>query len=227
MKRVLALIFAVCMATIGLAGCESEEERAEKRKQQEYDNAQSLMEAGNYSEARDAFIMLGDYQDSVEQSIRCGQRLFCVYLKGNGPLLDEIGSSDMKITNSVSLSENGNVLLTSTTKSERMWCSITAELPDGLGTAAITGEYTYTHEDGKVWTESGRGQWDIKGYNTMKSVPWDDFTASYTRSLYPYNLKDNGVTFYTMVSYLAKILNDSGVDVTMAELGFTNWRLGN
>lgn len=65
MKKAITLILAITLC-LSLCAC---------GKADDYEAAVALMEAGNYEEAIDAFIELGDYEDSVQNLEKCEKAL--------------------------------------------------------------------------------------------------------------------------------------------------------
>ena len=61
MKKLVAL-FLVCALCLGLASCESQEEKAAK---QAMTDADALMESGDYASALEAYAALGEYEDAA------------------------------------------------------------------------------------------------------------------------------------------------------------------
>lgn len=242
--RLMVVILTVMLWGSALTGCKSSDAS-------DYEKAQQLSENGNFEEARDIYLSLGDYQDSAYQANLATLKQF---LSGDGVDLD---TSDNKATEKSAMrvtacnTENNDAMLVTITHdstgktylgSYEINSTISATIPYNSGAetgAYIEGNSTSTGkgvylEDYDV-SDSGKGRWDIASYTDGATVLWDEYEHSGTGTTINGDITiidgdghlggDSLPTYFSLLAgWVNEVLQNSNSGVTMSDLGFLAWQ---
>lgn len=198
----------------------------EKVKECNYQLAHLLITAKQYDKAREIFGGLGDYRDSATYFQSMKWHIFANYISEQGSVVIKNDNPEYTVTLTVSdgYIQANYVCSFSDATALFMW-----DNPD----AALAGHMaikmgTYHIED------TASTLWDISSYKTGDVVEWDelDHYHSGMNAFGKYIGVDNSPLLSESVTHamtsrisesLQRALTESGLDVTMANIGFTNY----
>lgn len=202
------------------------EDSAENVKECYYQQAVSLMEEKQYDAAEEIFVMLGDYKDSMNYANGMGWYLFANYIAEQGEVVPEDllynHSGSITVDSDCLCVEIGNDLFTA-----KAVIAHTNPVADLYATYHIKIGY-YEVKD-KTYTK-----WNIGNYQKGDFISWDDYDHYFSgrKALGGYTTDDtldslsgeSGANLITaLTDCIQKGIDASGVDVTMADLGFTSY----
>lgn len=202
------------------------EDSAENVKECYYQQAVALMENKQYDAAEKVFEMLGDYKDSTNYADGMGWYLFLNYVSERGEVSPEnllYEDSGVIYVDSGCLCveiENSSFTARTVIDPEKTKAELHATFNFKLGYYVIK-DSTYT-------------KWDIGSYQKGDCISWDNYDhyfsgktayGSYTTADSPDALSgETGANLITaLTDCIQKGLEESGLDVTMADLGFTSY----
>lgn len=199
------------------------EDSAENIKECNYQQAIMLMEQKQYEAAEEIFAMLGDYKDSAEYTNGMGWYLFTTYVAEQGKVMPE----NLLFKHSGVISVDSGCLCVEIENSSFTAKAIIA--PDTpRADLYATFQLTIGYAENK---ESGYTRWSIRDYKKGDLIDWDEYDYYDNGRLYDgtYAVKDRveilpGESGANLITALAdcirKGLEESGLDITMADLGF-------
>ena len=191
-----------------------------------YAQAHSLLQDGKYEEARIMFEELGDYKDSANYAEGMGWYLFTTYVSEQGAVKPENllfnHTGRITVDSDCLYVEIENSLFTAKAVIDRN--SSKAEL---YATSTVKMGYYETIERGST-------KWDISQYRKGDVVSWDeyDYYNSGRKANGTYAAMErietlpgeSGANLITaLTDCIQQGIEESGLDVTMADLGFTNY----
>lgn len=202
------------------------EDSAENVRECYYQQAVGLMEDKQYEAAEEIFVMLGDYKDSNHYASGMGWYLFTTYVSKQGKVMPD----------NLLFNHTGVITVDS-------GCLV-AEIENSAFTAKVVIDHNspkaelyadyYWEMGASVIKEYGYTQWDISRYKKGDLLFWDDFDHYDSGKQYngksiltPYPELLPGGSGANLISALTdcirKGLEESGLDVTMADLGFEKY----
>ncbi len=202
------------------------EDSAENVKECYYQQAVLLITCKDYEAAEKIFAMLGDYKDSAEYARDTGWYLFLNYVSEHGEVTP------------------GNLLYNHTGVITVESGCLCAEIENSMFSASVVVDHSnpkaelyadfYSKMGSSIHREQGYTQWDIGRYQNGDLIFWDEYDyydngkqingkPKYTLSpeLLPGESGANLITALT--DCIRKGLEESGLDVTMADLGFARY----
>lgn len=202
------------------------EDSAENVKECYYQQAIALMEGKQYEAAEEIFAMLGDYRDSTNYADSMGWYLFTTYVSEQG-----------EVTPDNLLYEHDGVIYMDSD-------CLVAEIANSMFTAKVIIDHNspkaelyatyYLKVGSSIGKEYGYTKWDIGNYEKGDLISWDEydfydngkqFNGKPARSLSPELLPGGtGANLITaLTDCIQKGIEESGLDVTMADLGFAKY----
>ena len=201
------------------------EDSAEMVKECDYQQAKEYLDTDPKA-ARELFVDLGDYRDSKTLVKAAAWEMLMAYVEEQGGLTNK--SSDNSKATAIQVHEGKLVLLYATKFSGpiNMDLSIGAEIDPADGRAIITGTDN-TSSYAAHYEASASMDWDISTYANGDKLEWTTFEVSgttaqgtaYTQELTMLNLFATSA-MKECTAHLAQVLTDSGLGLTMADLGF-------
>lgn len=216
MKKILSIILALSMI-FALSACGAKSK---------YEKGVDALNNGQYSEAREIFAEIMDYEDSAEQYRLAGFGMFKDYVEDKGELPLE-NLSNGKITTS----ENGLVISMGSGKSTAaVYFSWSMEVLPDSNMANVTVE-SKINGLGALAIENGKGQIDISSYNSGDEIKLDDYKIEGHKvdgSPLDSDFEGTGLTGLNnrlddAIMAVKSLLSESGLNVTMDEIGFKNF----
>lgn len=200
------------------------EDSAEKVKECNYQLAHLLITAKQYDAAREIFEELGDYRDSATYSQSMKWHVFADYISEQGSVVIENDTYTVTLTLSDGAIQANYVCSSSDAVAIFMWDNPYAALAGHM----VLKIGAYHIED------TASTLWDISSYKTGDVIEWDelDHYHSGMNAFGKYIGVDNSPLLSesvtdTMTSRISKslqqALEESGLDVTMANMGFTSY----
>lgn len=201
---------------------------AEMVSQCDYRQALACMDVGDFVSARALFLELGDYEDCRERVAHAARGILINYVKEN-----EIPDSKVTDGTYIRITENDGALLMAYVM--EFTGIINMDVRIGMqfyidGTGLLAGsEDVLTHA--ADWEAEAASDWDISAYESGDALGWDHLEASgYNANGKVY---DNESTLMLRMlqtaalekstAYLAQVLADSGLGLTMADIGFISY----
>ena len=202
------------------------EDSAENVKECYYQQALVLMEDKQYESAEEIFTMLGDYKDSAEYANSMGWYLFTKYVSEQGEVTPENllfeHTGVIYVDSGCLCVEIENTFFSAKTviDPEKSWAELSATYHFKMGYYEIRDKATT--------------KWDISRYEKGDYISWDeqDHYFSGKKANGTYTSADNADTLYgesganqitALTDCIQKGLEESGLDVTMADLGFAKY----
>ena len=207
------------------------EELGDYKDSSEKAQACQLMEEGKYDSARELFTQLGDYKDSANRLQRLGWYSFYDYIAEAGTIVIE-SSTDRGLTLTA---EADFIKATYDCKDvdddTSVIYSVTAEIGTDNTQVAIYGNTDYRSEYGYTYyKEEAHGTWDISSFQDGDPVYWDyyDDTGLVRGGRVIYTdfrgfIKDAKSKLSTIAELTAQALEESGLGLTMADIGFASY----
>ena len=205
------------------------EDSAARAKDCSYNIAKASMSAGEYQKARELFIELGDYEDSAAIVVIAAQNMFIAYVEQQGQLVEK--SSDNS-NGTVLHAENGELVVAyayKTTGIIAIDMKIGAVMQPGDKQVLLVGTdelSTYA----AYYTATASGTWDIENYTKGGKMAWEDFDISgRTAQGTAYEQKNSWLDLFLttgvgdIAEHIEKALGESGLGLTMKDIGFTNY----
>jgi len=202
------------------------EDSAENVKECCYQQAVGLVEARQYEAAEAFFAMLGDYKDSEAYANGMGWYLFANYVSEQG----EIVPSDLLYEHTGVITVDSGCLCVEIGNS-----SFTAKAVIDPKKTEADLEATFHIKIGYYEIrDKASTKWNIARYQKGDEIFWDELdhyfsgrdafgkytSADYSETLYG----ESGANLITaLTDCIQKGIDQSGLDVTMAELGFTHY----
>lgn len=202
------------------------EDSSEMVKECNYQLAHLLIAAKEYDKAREIFGELGDYQDSATYFQSMKWHIFANYISEQGSVV--IKNDNPEYTVTLTLSDGyiqaDYVCSFSDATALFMWDNPYAALAGHI----VIKMGTYHVED------TASTLWDISSYKTGDAVEWDelDHYHSGMNAFGKYTGVDNSPLLSESVTHamtsrisesLQRALTESGLNITMANIGFTNY----
>ena len=208
------------------------EDSDEKKMESMYRQAEVLMEKGALEEVRDILSKLGDYRDSVRWLDNMGWYAFHSWLKENDGFSVEKYEDGYTVQLTAiedHISVEYNYLKNYTTlqirillgmEHEKVTVSAASELqiPNDYGIATVNDEAS--------------GVWNITGYKSGDKFEWTSYTCpgmflqgQRVSSPFPINgnAKNIDSKLADITASIAQVLETSGLNITMADLGFASF----
>lgn len=216
MKKFLSVVLALSML-FALSACGAKSK---------YQKGVEALNNGQYSEAREIFAEITDYEDSAEKYRLAGFGMFKDYVEDKGELPLE-NLSNGKITTS----ENGLIISMGSGKStDAVYFSWQMEVLPDSNMANVTVE-SKIDGLGALAIEKGKGQIDISSYNSGDEIKLDDYTIEgHKVDGSPLNSDFEGTGLIGLnnklgdaISAVKALLSESGLDVTIDDIGFKNF----
>ena len=195
----------------------------------DYQMAQDYMIDGKYEEAKALFVQLGDYEDSAANVVIAAQNMFIAYVEQQGQLVEK--SSDNYET-TVLIAENGELVAAYAYKTIGIIAidvEIGAVMKPGdkqvllVGTDEVSSYAAY-------YTATASGTWDIENYTKGGKMAWEDFDISgRTSHGTAFEQKNSFLDLFLttgvgdIAEHIEKALGESGLGLTMKDIGFTNY----
>lgn len=204
------------------------EDSVEKAKECRYQQACELLTAGDLEAAREIFTNLRDYKDSEDRLKNLGWYVFHAYIS-------QVGEIEI---DRVTLTAQANTIVAtyeyvSKDSDSNTEMTITAEIGTDNEEVLIYGSSEMTVYGASYGSAScadeGEGTWDISTYKSGDSVYWDDYESTGARRngrLISYMdglAKRPGSSLKNIASAIAQALEESGLGLTMADIGFTSY----
>lgn len=204
----------------------SYEDSAENVKECYYQQAIALMEGKRYEAAEEIFAMLGDYKDSADYADGMGWYLFTKYVSEQGEVVPE----NLLFNHTGVITVDSDCLVAEIRNS---MFAAKVIIDRNSPKAELSADYFYTL-GATLIKEYGHTQWDIGRYRKGDLIFWDayehyDNGKQYSGKaiLTPYPELLPGGSGANLITALAdsiqKGLDKSGLDVTMADLGFAEY----
>lgn len=205
------------------------EDSADMVIQCDYQQALAYLDEGEYAQARELFLELGDYEDCKENAMTAAQYMLMEYVEENGEFkkvnpdnydgiviqvdndmvivaymykMTGIINVDLRIGTGIKPGSNDFLIVgTDKTSSHAAYYNAEATLAIKLG--------AYTQGDKLTWEE-----FEVNGTNAQGSA--------YTQDATMLNIfLTSGVK--NMTAYLEEVLEQSGLGLTMEDIGFTGY----
>lgn len=224
--RKFVFFIAVISLLFVLPGCQSKD----------YDKAVAEFNAGNYDAAEELFVQLGDYEDSADYLNKMGWCRFYDYVKDNGTLIADCtdSSTGSPVQYTVTISVNGESLdatmkIDLGTVSEKFFTTLSL----GSNTAPLTASSSMHIMSGAI-DDDASADWDISSYAKGSGITWDSYNVSGhridgsplladTEGIIASSTSACNTALTRFTTGIEKAILDSGLDVTMDDLGFTSW----
>lgn len=206
------------------------EDSANMVKSCDYKIAMAKMEAGEYQEAREIFIALGDYKDSAANTVIAAQNMLVAYVKKQGRLMEKSADNPYGTVLEIVDGELTVMFQSKTTGLLNVDLRIGAILKPGDQKVVFVGTEE-TSSYAAYYTASASGIWDIPNYEKMGEMSWNEFEISgktaqgnaYTQEQSLLNIMvTSGIGM--IAEHIEKVLEDSGLGLTMADLGFISYK---
>lgn len=200
------------------------EDSAQMVKECDYRQAVDYIEKEDYAAARELLLSLGDYKDSADLLMTTNWSLLIAYVEEQDQLLKTEG----KGTGTLISVQDGTLCLAYAMNYSvlGMESSIGIAMDPETCTAVVYGEESV--DSGVAWYEAeATATWDFATYVNGDILDWETFDivgitaygSSYTRDLSMLNLMLTTALKETTI-HLEEVLNESGLGLTMADLGF-------
>lgn len=196
---------------------------------QKYAEAMDAFDSGRYDEAEAAFSDLGDYKDSKEKITSCRFGKFVDYVSDEGTIKITEGYA----TASLAMTANGTMTLRvdeeiKTSPTVYVTKNTEASIRPGDTSVKVSGTAKGQASIYSYATITLETDWDIAKYTKDKSISWTTFKSvghneSLITSLVP---KSAAGDIGMMMKVVQKAIDDSRIDITVADLGFCAYETG-
>lgn len=191
-----------------------------------YEMAQKAIEDGDFTTAEEIFTELGDYEDSEQQLKALPWKSVYAYLKEQGSV--EIKNPDPEYT--VTLSTSGDNLVASyliDLDGVYMYCAVTLTEDGSANELKASGAVSFM---GAYMADEASTIWDTNSYKKGDSVTWSEYSCSGKKvdgsdldSGTTGLCNDPTVTLERLTDGIKQLLDGSGLNVTMADIGFGSY----
>lgn len=193
----------------------------DKVKSCDYQLALAAQESGDYQKARELFLKLGNYEDSALKAQEAAYGMLAEYVLGK----ESVISGNAILTTS----KSGNLLIgyyLKNTGGINLQITIAGEIRPGEAEIKLSGT-DKTSSYAAYYEASGTVMWNKETYRSGDKLTWSEYHVSgrtaqgtaYTKELtFMYTLLTSGVK--DMGALLEKVLVESGLGLTMADIGF-------
>lgn len=202
------------------------EDSAENIRECYYQQAIALMEDKHYDAAEELFTMLGDYKDSAEYANSMGWYLFTTYVAEKVAVQPE----NLLFNHSGVISMDSGCLcveIENSMFSAKVIIDPESPKADLYATYHMKMGY-YEHK------ESGYTKWNIRNYKKGDTIDWDEYdyynsgrrydgTYAYMDRMESLPGESGANLISALTDCIRKGLEQSGLDVTMADLGFAKY----
>ncbi|MBO7253635.1 MAG: tetratricopeptide repeat protein [Oscillospiraceae bacterium] len=196
-----------------------------------YGAAVAMMDAGNYTEAAAAFEALGDYEDSAARLKQIPGLMVVQWLQVNGAQTYE--NPDPEYTVTLDVDADGVLVMEywigSSGDNWKLEAVFTAKVTLGNSEAALNATGYMSLLDAYM-DDKGSCTWHIDTYEIGDSVTWEDYSLDGRKTGgSPLDADAEGIimgegiittSLERMVDGAKRILADSGLNVTIADIGF-------
>ena len=195
---------------------------ADKLNACDYQLALDSLRTGDYAGAREAFLKLGNYEDSQEKAQEAAYSMLTEYVMGKESIIS--GSAIL------TTSDNGGLLIgyvLKNTSGINVKITLVGALNPGESEIKISGS-DKTSSYATYYEASGTAMWNKETYQSGDTMTWSEYHVSgrtaqgkaYTKDLtLMYMLLTSSVK--EMGALLEQVLAESGLGLTMADIGFT------
>ena len=201
------------------------EDSAQMAKACDYEIASEYLDDKDYAEAWERFKALGDYKDAKEMSARAARCMLIEYLKENGSKAE----TPDKYHTVLASESDGDLLLGYYYKISGLInidVAIGAVITAGGKVNFVGSEKNSSHASN--WKAQGSLDWDIASFKSGDKLDWDELEASGYSALGPVTASDTTLWLRMLIpsvggklaSHLADVLEESGLGLTMADIGF-------
>jgi tetratricopeptide (TPR) repeat protein len=202
------------------------EDSAENVKECYYQQAIALMEGKQYEAAEEIFAMLGDYKDSADYANGMGWYLFTKYISERG----EVTPDNLLYEHDGVIYMDSDCLCVEIGNSSFTAKTVIAPQKSVADLyATFNFKFGYYEIRDKATTK-----WDISRYEKGDFISWDEQDHYFSGRKFDgsYNSADTADTLYgesganlitALTDCIRKGLDESGLDVTMADLGFAKY----
>lgn len=193
-----------------------------------YQLALACLDAGEYAQAHMMFQELGDYEDSQERVAHAARGMLINYVMENKITPYEVSDSCF-----IHIIEDDGALLMAyvfeITGIINMNVRIGAQIQvDGTALMVGTEKCSSYAAD---WSAEGASVWDISKYHSGDAMTWDQVeTSGYNANGKVYASESSlmirlfhQAAVEKTTAHLAQVLEDSGLGLTMADIGFTSY----
>lgn len=195
-----------------------------------YMQGQALLESGKYEEAKEIFRKLGDYKDSKTYAQDCKWYLFAEYVENNDVSEKRNNASGTPYSFSIERTSKNSFVVKYTMNQSMGFMS---GLRDSSMTIKKSSSSAEIVSDGKVsmfgqnYTVRGMLTLDISKYKKTSKLEWDtaengkQTQSGGTMTIQPPVVEEEVLD---LVKYLEDVVKNSGLSVTMADLGFVSYK---
>lgn len=195
---------------------------ADKTMECDYQLALESLRAGDYQKAREMFLELDGYEDSDLKAQEAAYGMLVEYVLGK----ESVVSGSAVLTTS----KSGNLLIGyyfKNTGGINLQITIAGEIRPGEAEIKLSGS-DKTSSYAAYYEASGTVMWNKETYRSGDKMTWSEYHVSgrtaqgkaYTKELtFMYTLLTSSVK--DMGALLEKVLAESGLGLTMADIGFT------
>lgn len=195
---------------------------ADQAKECDYQLALESLRAGDYQKAREMFVKLGDYEDSQIKAQEAAYGMLVEYVLGK----ESVVSGNAILTTS----KSGNLLIGyyfKNTGGINLQITLAGEIRPGEAEIKLSGS-DKTSSYAAYYEASGTAMWNKETYCSGDKMTWSEYRVSgrtaqgtaYTKELtFMYAMLTSSVK--DMSALLEKVLVESGLGLTMADIGFT------
>lgn len=205
------------------------EDSAQMVQKCKYEIALDFLEIEEFDSAKELLTVLGDYEDSFELLNSIPWKMFYTYLKNAGSV--EIKNSDPEYTVTLATNENDIVasyLFDAKDTGIYLYCSVVLT-EDGTDNE-LTANATFSLLDAYI-ADDASTIWDTNGYKRGDSVTWTNYNCTGKKA--DGSSLDAGTTglchatvettLERLTDGINKALEESGLEVEMADIGFSNY----
>lgn len=195
-----------------------------------YMQGQALMESGKYEEAEEIFRKLGNYKDSKTYAQDCKWYLFAGYVENNDVSEKRNNASGIPYSFSIERTSKNSFVVKYSMNQSMGFMSGSRESSMTIKKSSSSAEVV---SDGKVsmfgqnYTVRGMLTLDISNYKKTSKLEWDTAEngkqqqSGGTMTIQPPEVEEEVLD---LVKYLEDVVKNSGLSVTMADLGFTSYK---
>lgn len=195
-----------------------------------YMQGQALMESGKYEEAEEIFRKLGGYKDSNTYAQDCKWYLFAEYVENNDVSEMRNIASGLPYSYSIERTSKNSFVVKCTGDHSRGLVSASTDISMTIKKSSSSAEIvcaTKVSVFGQNNTVRGILALDISKYKKTSKLEWDTTEngeykqSGGTMTIEPSKAEEEVLV---LVKYLEDVVKNSGLSVTMADLGFASYK---
>lgn len=195
-----------------------------------YMQGQTLMESEKYEEAEDIFQKLGNYKDSNTYAQDCKWYLFAEYVENNDVSEMRNNASGLPYSFSIERTSKNSFVVKRTGDHSRGLVSASTDSSMTIKKSSSSAEIVSDEKVsvfGQNYTVRGMLALDMSKYKKTSKLEWDTTeNGEYKQSSGTLIIKPSKAEeeVLNLVKYLEDVVKNSGLSVTMADLGFASYK---